>query len=577
MAVVQTPPLQHAPIGRLLVEQRLISADQLRITQHEQARTGQAIGPLLVSLGFVTEHALRAAHAQACGLAEADLARSTPDKQAQGCVPEPLARRLGVFPLSWDATRRHLELAIARPDDLVITDQLAAQLPQGVLVTLRVAGEDEIRQAIERHYGHKEDLGALVAHLERAATEPLAPGREAPPSQAAVHLVDAVLQDAVRREASDIHFEPERHLLRIRYRIDGLLREILSLHAPAWPALAVRLKVMADIDIAENRSPQDGRISQVIGGRPIDFRVSTLPTLHGENIVLRILDRQRRLMPLAGLGLAPTQLARLRIMIARPEGLLVFTGPTGSGKTTTLYSILHQLDAARLNIMTLEDPVEYPLPGIRQSTISEESRLGFAEGVRAMMRQDPDVILIGEIRDAETASMALRAAMTGHQVHATLHSGSALGTLVRLQELGVRPDILAGNLIGAVAQRLVRRLCPHCREPRMPTATERELLDETGTTTLFDATGCPLCDGQGYRGRLALMEILRMNAELDELVAAGASRHALKRAARAGGCVSLVEDGLRAVRAGLTTLEELGRVVDLTERQHAMPDMAAVE
>ena len=293
-----------------------------------------------------------------------------------------------------------------------------------------------------------------------------------------VRLVDALLVDAVKRGASDIHFEPEYAFLRIRYRIDGVLETVRSLHKTYMPGITVRIKVISDMNIAETRAPQDGRLSLTLNGRPIDFRVSTHPTIHGENIVLRILDREKSIISLDKMNLPTATLTRLSLMLARPEGILVVTGPTGSGKTTTLYSLLSQVNDETVNIMTLEDPVEYPLTLMRQTSVNEAVKMDFANGIRSMMRQDPDIILVGEIRDHDTAEMAFRAAMTGHQVFTTLHTNSALGAFPRLLDIGILPDIMAGNIIGVIAQRLVRVLCVHCKEAYAPTLEERQVLGD---------------------------------------------------------------------------------------------------
>ncbi|MFA9218349.1 MAG: GspE/PulE family protein, partial [Sphingomonadaceae bacterium] len=304
--------------------------------------------------------------------------------------------------------------------------------------------------------------------------------------------------------------------------------------------------------------------------RQIDFRASAQPTQHGENFVLRVLDRQKGIVPLDGLGLGETELNLLKLMIARPDGVILVTGPTGSGKTTTLYSILNHINTESVNIMTLEDPIEYPMNMIRQTSVNESAKMGFAEGIRSMMRQDPDIILVGEIRDKETAEMAFSAAMTGHQVYSTLHTNSAIGSVSRLLDIGIVPDIMAGNIIGIVAQRLVRRLCPHCREAFTADELERRLLglpaEDDTPRTIYRAVGCDRCAHQGYKGRIAIIELLKMTAALDELVARRASSRELKNAAQAGGFHSLVDDGVRRVLEGVTTLEEVSRVVDLTDR-----------
>jgi len=380
--------------------------------------------------------------------------------------------------------------------------------------------------------------------------------------------VDALLNDAVKRSASDIHFEPEQGFLRIRYRIDGVLRQIRSLHKNYWAAMVVRLKVMSGMNIAETRAPQDGRISLMLSGHQVDFRVSSQPTTHGENIVLRILDRDKGIVPLEELGLHADDLKTLKLMLARPEGIILVTGPTGSGKTTTLYSILNYINTEGINIMTLEDPVEYPMAMIRQTSVNEVVKLDFASGIRSMMRQDPDVILVGEIRDQETAEMAFRAAMTGHQVYSTLHTNSSIGAIPRLMDLGVLPDIMAGNIIGVVAQRLVRKLCAQCKAPYTPDQATRRLLgvDADDERPIYQAVGCARCDNVGYRGRVAIMELFKLDAEIDELIARRATGREIRAAASAKGFRSLAEDAISRVLLGQTSLEEISRVVDLTDR-----------
>jgi general secretion pathway protein E/type IV pilus assembly protein PilB len=386
-------------------------------------------------------------------------------------------------------------------------------------------------------------------------------------SHPVVRLMDSLLADATLRGASDIHFEPEPQFLRIRYRIDGVLRQARALHLRYWSAMVVRLKVMAGMNIAETRAPQDGRISLTISGRQVDYRSAVQPTIHGENFVLRILDRKRGIVPLDGLGLSEEQLHIMQLMLSRPEGIMLVTGPTGSGKTTTLYSILGHLNNEGVNIMTLEDPVEYPMPMIRQTSIAESVKMDFAEGIRSMMRQDPDIILVGEVRDHETAEMAFRAAMTGHQVFSTLHTNSAIRSIPRLVDLGIKPEVLAGNVIGIVAQRLLRTLCVACKAPHDPSPIELQLLGyQPGQAhTLYRPVGCRQCEHLGYKGRMSILELLKFDAELDELVTQRASLKVLLEHVVRNGFVSMAQDGLRRVRQGVTTVEEVGRVVDLTE------------
>jgi type II secretory ATPase GspE/PulE/Tfp pilus assembly ATPase PilB-like protein len=347
-----------------------------------------------------------------------------------------------------------------------------------------------------------------------------------------------------------------------------VLRQIRSLHKNYWAAMVVRLKVMSGMNIAETRAPQDGRISLLLSGHQVDFRVSSQPTTHGENMVLRILDRDKGIVPIEDLGLHAADLKMLKLMLARPEGIILVTGPTGSGKTTTLYSILNYINTEGINIMTLEDPVEYPMAMIRQTSVNEVVKLDFASGIRSMMRQDPDVILVGEIRDQETAEMAFRAAMTGHQVYSTLHTNSSIGAIPRLMDLGVLPDIMAGNIIGVIAQRLMRKLCAQCKAPYTPDAGTRRLLgmNEDDSRPVYQAVGCARCDNVGYKGRVAIMELFKLDAEIDELIARRATGREIRADATAKGFRTLADDAISRVLLGQTSLEEISRVVDLTDR-----------
>jgi len=343
---------------------------------------------------------------------------------------------------------------------------------------------------------------------------------------------------------------------------------VRSLHKTYMPGMTVRLKVISEMDIAETRAPQDGRLGLTLNGRPVDFRVSTHPTIHGENIVLRILDREKSIISLDKMNLPENTLQRLNLMLSRPEGILIVTGPTGSGKTTTLYSLLAQVNDETVNIMTLEDPVEYPVNLMRQTSVNDAVHMDFANGIRSMMRQDPDIILVGEIRDRDTAEMAFRAAMTGHQVFSTLHTNSALGAFPRLLDIGILPDIMAGNIIGIIAQRLVRVLCSQCKEAYAPSVDERRLLGPMGKDVpeIYRPVGCRACNNKGYRGRTSVMELLVMDPDMDELIARRATAKELRAAALGRGFRSLADDGVARVLDGTTTLAEVGRSIDLTAR-----------
>ena len=557
-------------IGELLVQKGVVSEDQIRIALTEQKQNREYLGKILVRLGFATEAVILDVLGGALGQQQADLGKAVVDGEAVRLVPKDLARRYHLLPLTWEANRNRLTVAMADPFNVVALDQLSALVGSDAEIVPLMAGEADIERAIDQWYGFELSVDGILREIETGEVDYSSLDAEAREySQPVVRLVNALLADAVKRGASDIHFEPEEGFLRFRYRIDGVLRQVRSLHRHYWAALAVRLKVMAGMDIAETRAPQDGRITLSLSGRPIDFRASTLPTVHGENIVLRVLDRHKGIVPIDDLGLDDASLDLLKLMVARPQGLLLVTGPTGSGKTTTLYSLLKHLNTERVNIMTLEDPVEYPMGMIRQTSLNEAVRLDFASGVRAMLRQDPDIILVGEIRDEETAGMAFRAAMTGHQVFSTLHANSALGALPRLTDMGVRPGVIAGNLIGILAQRLVRKLRPECREAYSPSPLERRLLgvvDDRPLTLYRVAEEYRHAEHQGYEGRTAVMEVLRFDDELDEAVTRGASTRELLRMATARGFRPLAESAIRRVLDGATTLDEVTRVVDLTDR-----------
>jgi general secretion pathway protein E/type IV pilus assembly protein PilB len=564
------PHKKQLRLGEILVNKGVTTPDQIDIALTEQKRSREHLGKILVRLGFATDAIINDVIGGVIGQETVDLTRAVADRDAIGKIPKTLARRLKVLPINFNDTTNQITIAMADVFDVVALDQINAYLGGGTEVVPVLSGEAEIDKAIDQFYGFELSVDGILNEIETGEIDYQSLDAETGEySQPVVRLVDALLSDAVKRGASDIHFEPEEGFLRFRYRIDGVLRQIRSLHKNYWSAIAVRLKVMAGMDIAETRAPQDGRITLSMSGRKVDFRVSTLPTVHGENIVLRVLDRQKGIVPLEQLHLKEEELTTLKLMVARPEGIILVTGPTGSGKTTTLYSILNYLNNESVNIMTLEDPVEYPTTMIRQTSASETSRLDFASGIRSLMRQDPDIILVGEIRDEDTASMALRAAMTGHQVFSTLHTNSALGAIPRLLDIGVKPDILAGNIIGVVAQRLVRRLCQVCRKPVELGDLERNLLGLKVTDRrqiIYRPQGCQSCDHQGYKGRVALMEVLRFDADLDELVARRASPRELLRMALSKGFRPLADAGAARVLDGTTSLDEVSRVVDLTNR-----------
>jgi type IV pilus assembly protein PilB len=563
-------PATQLPLGQTLLARGVISQDQLNIALTEQRKNKGALGKTLVLLGFVTEATIRDTLSESLGQVAVDLSNTVIDHIALAMVPKDIAKRYQVLPVDYDKNTRKLLLAVADPTNVVALDQIRVLIRDDIRIEQVLARESDISIAIEQHYGFELSIDGILNEIETGEIDYQSLATDFDEySQPVVRLVDALLADAVKRSASDIHFEPEQGFLRIRYRIDGVLRQIRSLHKNYWSAMVVRLKVISGMNIAETRAPQDGRISLTLSGRQIDFRVAAQPTTHGENLVLRILDRQKGIVPLENLSLQENELKMLRLMMARPEGIILVTGPTGSGKTTTLYSILNHVNTEGVNIMTLEDPVEYPMAMIRQTSVNEAAKLDFASGIRSMMRQDPDVILVGEIRDQDTAEMAFRAAMTGHQVYSTLHTNSAIGAIPRLQDLGVLPDIMSGNIIGVVAQRLVRRLCIACKEPYQPEdeGTKRILGKEADWQgTIYRHVGCEACDNSGYKGRLAIMELFKMDSDIDELIARRATGREIKEAARRRGFRTLAEDAVSRVLAGETDIDEISRIVDLTDR-----------
>jgi len=563
-------PNKPRRLGEILIDEGVITKDQLNIALTEQKKAHQPLGKLLVGLGFATESIMRSALGEALEQDSVDLSRVVPDPDAIKMINSDTARKHKVIPLNFDPVKSTLTIAMSDTFNLFSLDRIRIQIGQHIELVPVLAGEVEISNAVDQFYGYELSIDGILREIETGEADySNYQGEGEEYSQPLVRLVDVMLSDAVKRGASDLHFEPEESFLRIRYRIDGVLRQIRSLHKTYWSAIAVRLKVMSDMNIAETRAPQDGRISRTIIGRQIDFRVASQPTIHGENIVLRVLDREKGVIPLEGLELPDESLRTLKIMMSRPEGIILVTGPTGSGKTTTLYSLLNYLSNEQINIMTLEDPVEYPFPLIRQTSVNQAAGMDFASGIKSLMRQDPDVILVGEVRDAETAEMAFRAAMTGHQVYTTLHTNSAIGALPRLRDIGIIPEIMAGNIIGVVAQRLVRKLCNYCKVGYKPDKRDLAMLTNREgivPNKIYKGKGCTACDHSGYKGRLAMLEILKMNTDLDDMLAHGATTKEIRNAAYEQGFFTLADDGVRNIINGITSIKEVGRVADLTER-----------
>lgn len=553
-------------IGERLVNLGLISADQLQVALTEQKNTKKLLGSILVDLGFITESALGEVLAETSGAQKFDTKSTMLDTEAVRRVPKDLATRQKVIPVSYQDDV--VQLAMADVYNVLAIDQVRRHFPRNTKIVPIYSTETEILELIDQYFDYETEIDGILKEIETGILDNTKlDGRQEGYVNPTVRLVNALLLDAIKGGASDIHLEPEGLFLRLRYRIDGQMVQARTFHRDYWSAISVRIKIMSGMNIAETRNPQDGRITFTVQGREVDFRVATQPTIHGENIVMRILDKAKGLVPLDQLGYSEHNVSTIKRLIKRPEGILIVTGPTGSGKTTTLYSVLSHINEIDVNIMTLEDPVEYMIPLIRQSNVREGS-LDFANGIRSLMRQDPDIIFIGEVRDSDTATMALRAALTGHQVFTSLHTNDALGAIPRLIDVGVPPYLLAGSLIGSVAQRLTRRLCPHCKRAKTADADECRIMgvDPKNPPTIYEPVGCDKCNHKGHKGRMAIAEVLRIDKGLDDLIATNATRRAMMEYAMKNGFVPMSQDGINKILAGELDLKELISTVDMTDR-----------
>ncbi len=554
------------PLGALLIDEGLLTEAQLDAALAEQGRSGKPLGRLLIESGTISESELVRTLARQVGLEFVDLNDRPIDASVASLVTESLARRYQAIPIGWEDGR--LIVAMADPSNVFAVDDIRAIA--GAEVRTVVATASQITETIERFYRMDTDVDAVVqaATEDAADDQDLAKVSELVEDAPIVKFVNLLVTQAVGDRASDIHVEPTEHDLRIRFRIDGVLHEVMRSPRSIQAGVISRLKVMADINIAERRIPQDGRISMKVGGRGIDLRVATLPTVYGEKVVMRILDKGSAVLRLEELGFLPETEARFAQSYTKPYGAILVTGPTGSGKSTTLYATLNQLNSPDRNIITVEDPVEYRLPGINQVQIHPKAGLTFASALRSILRSDPDVVLVGEIRDRETAVIAVEAALTGHLVLSTLHTNDAASTPLRLVEMGVEPFLVTSSLDCVVAQRLARRLCDKCKDPYQPTEAElaeahwpMQDLEGSEWPVLHHAIGCTSCGRTGYRGRFAIHEVMTVTEEIERLIIERRSTEDLQKTAVMQGMMTLRTEGLRKVAMGYTTLEEIFRVV----------------
>ena len=551
-------------IGQILVDRGVITSAQLTNAEQEQRSSGRSLGKILVAQRAVGEKDLVAALAAQIGMEFVDLDAVQIDPRAATLVNDAITRRHAVLPIAFDDGR--LVVAMSDPSNVIAMDDLRTVTKMDL--TPVVAARHDVLAAIDRFSAMSGDIEAMaddIAALEDV-DEDLDQLTSVTEDAPIVKFVNLLISQAVADGASDIHLEPTERDLRVRYRIDGVLHEVMRSPRAIQSGVVSRLKIMADVDIAERRVPQDGRFSVTAGGKAVDMRFSTLPTVYGEKIVMRILDKSSILMSLDDLGFLDHNLEVFEEAYSKPYGMILVTGPTGSGKSTTLYATLNVVNTEGVNIVTTEDPVEYRLPGINQVQVNPKVGLGFASALRSILRQDPDVVLVGEMRDRETAQMGIEAALTGHLVLSTLHTNDAPSAVTRLTEMGIEPFLVGSAIDCVLAQRLARRVCARCVEMTRPEAFvlkeagfDDDIVEERPQVPV--AIGCPACSNTGYRGRLAIHEVMRVTEEIERLAVARASTDDVMRTAIEQGMRTLRSDGLAKVLMGRTTIEEIGRVV----------------
>ncbi|OGX15138.1 MAG: type II secretion system protein GspE [Omnitrophica WOR_2 bacterium GWF2_43_52] len=549
--------ISYKKIGEILIEQGFISMEQLREALEEQKLTGEKVGEILVKKGVVGQEEIELALSKQKGIARFDLSNYIIEPSLFKLIPEDFARKYKLLPVF--LIENTLTVAMADPTNVFIIDEL--QRLTKLMVEPVLAQELEIKKSQDQYYGGSGTLLEIVASIDRSKlSEGEKLGEEAP----IIKIVNYLIMQAVQLKASDIHIEPEEKTLNIRYRVDGLLRRQSPLPKDLSGAVISRFKIMSGLDISEKRLPQDGRIIMKIGNKDIDFRVSTCPTIHGENVVLRILDKSGVVLGLETLGFPAKELGMFQEMIHSPYGIILVTGPTGSGKTTTLYSALQILNKETVNIMTVEDPVEYQFPGIRQVPVNVKTGLTFAAALRSFLRQDPNIIMLGEIRDHETAEIAIQAALTGHLVLSTLHTNDSSSAFSRLIDMGIEPFLVSSSILGVMAQRLIRRVCERCKESYAPSEEALRnigLADKIGQNITFNkGIGCKLCNSSGYKGRLGIYEILKVSPKVQETVLKRSSADDIRAIAIKEGLSTLRDAALQKLLAGLTTPEEVMRV-----------------
>ncbi len=566
--------LHKTRLGDMLVLAGALTEGQLEWALDKQRESYKRLGEILIEYDLVSEDDIAEANALQLDMPHVQLEETPPPPGLADAVPESIARTYNLVPVSVSGEK--LAVAMSNPMDVEAIDAAGRYAKKRIEPLL--ASESRIKVAIEQTYGALagDDIGASIeeavgdveVHSVQSDVSDIAEARRQSSQAPVVKTVNLILQEAVKQHASDIHFEPRANQTEIRYRIDGALMHIRSLPKQIQAAVTSRIKIMADMDIAEKRKPQDGRIAVRIHNKNVDLRISTLPISHGERVVIRILDKSSLQFSVSKLGFTERDGAVFESLIRKPHGIMLVTGPTGSGKTTTLYTALDHIKSVDTNIMTCEDPIEYELDGINQSAVNPKAGLTFAAQLRAILRQDPDVILVGEIRDAETATIAFQAAMTGHLVFSTLHCNDAPGAITRLVDMGVEPFLIGSSVIGILAQRLVRILCPRCKEAYSPPVEELAVVglhDQPGRGEFYRAVGCPQCNGRGYAGRMAVYELMEVNEAVRRLTIQRPTSDQVRDLATAAGTTSMMRHAAEKILAGITTIDEVRRKVYMGE------------
>jgi type IV pilus assembly protein PilB len=573
-----TPQGPKKLIGHILLEQGVITQEQLDEALNVQKNTTEQIGRILIDLGHVTEQDVLRAHAEQLGIPFLELSETSVDEDVARAIPQSVVQRYNAVPIRRSGNR--LTVAMSDPSNVFALDDirlitgyeidpiLATADDIGTLIsgTDGAGGQEELQDALEALDG---GLGAALTDeldIAAAGTDEDVDRAQAMEDEAPIiRVVNVVIQQAIKDRASDIHVEPDRRGVRIRYRIDGVLHEVMRVPKYVHAPLVSRIKIMGDMNIAERRLPQDGRIHVRHEGKDFDLRVSSVPTVFGEKVVMRILDQSSVLIGLNKLGMFSETQAQLESIMVQPNGMILSTGPTGSGKTTTQYSILNKINSVEKNILTIEDPVEYQLPGLNQVHVNRKAGLTFASAMRSFVRQDPDIIMVGEVRDLETAETAIQASLTGHLVLSTLHTTDAPSSITRLVDMGVEPFLIASSVIGVLAQRLGRRICPNCKEPYKPPAEALHRVgfnvDDMENVVFYRGRGCEQCRHTGYRSRTGIFELMLISEEIADLCVKRAPLSEVRNAALASGMKTLKTDGFQKVMEGVTTVEEVMRVV----------------